>query len=57
MCKKCVDFERDVFEFEGSHPEREAFHDWLAYNPQGDLSEFRDSDEWAQVFCDEELAS
>lgn len=57
MCKKCAGFEKSVFEFEGSHPEREAFHDWLVYNPEGDLSEFRDSDEWAQVFCDEELAS
>lgn len=57
MCRKCADFEREVFGFEGSHPEREAFHEWLVYNPHGDLFEFRDSDEWAQAFIEDGVIS
>lgn len=57
MCKRCDDFDDQVVGFENSPAEREAFHDWLNSNPEGDLSEFRDSDDWAQAFCDDESYS
>lgn len=55
MCSKCDDFDEQVFGFENSPTERQAFHEWLTENADGSLSEFRDTDEWAQAFCDETL--
>lgn len=57
MCNKCDDFDEQVFGFENSPTERQAFHEWLAENADGTLSDFRDTDEWAQAFCDETLSS
>lgn len=56
MCNKCDDFDNQAFGFEGSDAEREAFHEWLHYNADGTLTDFRDSDHWAQAFCDAEVA-
>lgn len=52
MCEKCDDFDDQVFAFEGSDAEHEAFQEWLTWNPRRSLDEFRDSDHWAQAFCD-----
>lgn len=57
MCNKCDDFDEQVFGFENSPTERQAFHEWLTENADGTLSDFRDTDEWAQAFCDETLSS
>lgn len=52
MCKKCDDFDDQALAFEGSDAEHEAFQEWLTWNPRRSLDEFRDSDHWAQAFCD-----
>lgn len=52
MCIKCDEFEDEVEGFYNSPGEREAFHFWLEDNPSGNLSEFRDTDEWAQAFVE-----
>ena len=52
MCKKCDTAEISMADFENSIIELEEYQSWLESNPDGSLDDFRQSDDWTQIYLD-----
>ena len=52
MCENCEPAELGLSDFENSPVELEEYQSWLQDNPGGTLDDFRQSDDWVQIYLD-----